>query len=111
MYGPPNGIGPAQAQFMLSEGVDRRAFVASLMHAAEHGAVDLQRGGDNQSWTIKDKAGPQGWAGLDPVTTSVAGLLSGPGSQFVAHRKDVAAGQVLQSQVSAFTSGTKSWAS
>ncbi|MET0526527.1 MAG: DUF2207 domain-containing protein, partial [Nocardioides sp.] len=51
MYGPPDGIGPAQAQFLLAEGVDQRAFVASLMHAAEHGAVDLQRGQD-QSWTI-----------------------------------------------------------
>ena len=88
MYGPPEGIGPAQAQFILKEGVDRRAYVASLMHAAEHGAVDLRRGQD-ESWTIADKAGPQGWAGLDPVTISVAGILSGPGSQFVARKKDV----------------------
>jgi len=79
------------------------------MHAAEHGAIDLQRGGD-QSWTITDKAGPQGWAGLDPITTSVAGLLSGPGTHFTARPKDVGAGQALQSQVTSFTSGTKTWA-
>ncbi|MEZ0579645.1 DUF2207 domain-containing protein [Nocardioides sp. MH1] len=108
MYGPPEGIGPAQAQFILNESVDRRAFVASLMHAAEHGAIDLQRG--ENSWTISDKAGPQGWAGLDPVTTSVAGLLSGPGSHFVASRKDVGAGKLLQSQLSRFTTDTKTWA-
>jgi uncharacterized membrane protein YgcG len=109
MYAPPEGIGPAQAQFMLEESVDQRSFVASLMHAAEHGAIDLQRAED-KSWTITDKTGPQGWAGLDPMTTSVAGLLSGPGSHFVARPKDVGAGQRLQTQVASFTAGVKTWA-
>ncbi|KAA1421384.1 DUF2207 domain-containing protein [Nocardioides humilatus] len=108
MYAPPEGVGPAQAQFILKESVDRRAFVASLMQAAEHGAVDLQR--SDIGWTISDKAGPQGWAGLDPITTSIAGLLSGPGSHFFAGKKDVHAGQVLQTQLSSFTAETKTWA-
>ncbi len=108
MYGPPQGIGPAQASFILDETIDRRGYVASLLHAAEHGAVDLRRDGDN--WTITDKAGPQGWAGLDPVTTSIAGILSGPGSSFVASKKDVTGGQRLQSEVSSFTTETRNWA-
>ena len=44
MYGPPDGIGPAQGKYVLTESIDKEAYVATLMHAAQHGAVDLQRG-------------------------------------------------------------------
>jgi hypothetical protein len=108
MYAPPEGIGPAQAQYILTEGIDREAYVATLMHAAQHGAVDLQKGGD--SWTITDKAGPDGWRGLDPVTSSVAHLLSGPGTSFTAGKKDVAAGERLKDEIETFQATTKSWA-
>ncbi|MDQ4052506.1 MAG: DUF2207 domain-containing protein, partial [Actinomycetota bacterium] len=67
MYVPPEGVGPAQAKYILTESIDKEAYVASLMHAAQHGAVDLQRGRD--SWTITDKGGPEGWRGLDEVTS------------------------------------------
>ena len=65
------------------------------MHAAEKGAIDLTRG-QNDAWTITDKNGPAGWAGLDPVTTDVAHILGGPGSSFTAQKKDVAAGLAAQ---------------
>ena len=69
MYGPPDGIGPAQGAYILTEKTDKQAFVASIMQAAEKGAVDLDRPGEE--WAITDKAGrpagpgstrsPSGW--------------------------------------------------
>ena len=107
-YTPPDGIGPAQASYILTEAHDRKQYVATLLHAAEHGAISLTPGQD--SWTITDKAGPQGWAGLDPLTTSVAGLLSGPGTSFTAGKKDVSAGLKLKTAISTFDSAVARWA-
>jgi hypothetical protein len=108
LYEPPAGIGPAQAKYIYSETVDRSTYVATLMHAAEKGAVDLTRNGD--SWTITDKAGPQGWAGLDPVTTDSAHILGGPGSSFTASKKDVSAGLRLKDEIARFDSSVETWA-
>ncbi len=109
LYGPPDGIGPAQAKYIYSETVDRSTYVATLMYAAERGAVDLTRGPDD-SWTITDKAGPQGWAGLDAVTTDSAHILGGPGSSFTASKKDVSAGLRLKNELSRFDSSVETWA-
>jgi len=108
MYAPPEGIGPAQAKYILTESIDKQAYVATLMHAAEHGAVDLQKG--NDSWTIRDKAGPEGWRGLDEVSSSVAHLLSGPGTAFTASKTSVSAGQRLKQEIDLFESKVKRWA-
>lgn len=107
-YAPPDGIGPAQASYILTEAHDRKQYVATLLHAAEHGAITLTPGED--AWTITDKGGPQGWAGLDPVSTSVAGLLSGPGTSFTAGRKDVSAGLKLKTAIASFDAAVTQWA-
>ena len=108
MYGPPEGVGPAQAKYLLTESIEKEAYVATLMHAAQHGAVDLQKGQD--SWVITDKGGPDGWRGLDEVTSGIAHLLSGPGTSFVAGKKDVQAGERLKTEVADFETSTKTWA-
>jgi hypothetical protein len=108
LFAPPDGIGPAQAKYILSESVDRSTYVATLMYAAEKGAVDLTRGAGD-SWTITDKAGPQGWAGLDPVTTDTAHILGGPGSSFTASKSDVSAGQRLKTELDRFEDSVKTW--
>jgi len=108
LYEPPAGIGPAQAKYIYSEDVDRTTYVASLMYAADKGAVDLTRGA-NDSWTIRDKAGPQGWAGLDPVTTDLAHILGGPGASFTASKKDVSAGLRLKEELARFESSVEVW--
>ncbi len=108
MYAPPEGIGPAQAKYLLTEDIDRETYVATLMHAAEQGAVDLAKEGD--AWVITDKGGARGWAGLDPVTTGVAHLLGGPGTSFRAAPKDVAAGKRLKTEIASFEESTKTWA-
>jgi hypothetical protein len=109
MYAPPDGIGPAQAAYLVTEQVDDEQYVATLMYAAEKGAIDLDRG--DSAWTITDKQGAAGWAGLDPVTSGVAHLLGGPGTSFVASPTDVEAGKRLKTEMSTFESTTASWAS
>jgi uncharacterized membrane protein YgcG len=106
-YAPPRDVGPAEAAYVTTEKVDQRAFVASMLWAAQQGAVELHRDGD--TWTITDKAGPAGWATLDRATTAVAPLLGGAGGQFTASRGDTASGLVLQSRISAFQKETRDW--
>ena len=93
MYAPPDGIGPAQAAYILDR-AHRQAssYVASIMEAAEKGALDA-RPPDDEAWTVTDTQGPQGWAGLDPVTQRVARLTGGPQQSFTASPKSVGAGQ------------------
>ena len=109
LYAPPEGIGPAQAAYLVTEDVDDEQFVATLLHAAERGALDLDR--QDRTWTITDKAGAAGWAGLDPVTSRVAHLLSGPGTSFTADPEDVAAGKRLKDELEGFEEATRDWAS
>ncbi|MGL5858358.1 MAG: DUF2207 domain-containing protein [Angustibacter sp.] len=107
-YAPPDGIGPAQAAYLLTERTDRNAFVASVMHAAERGAVTLERSASG--WTITDRVGESGWAGLDEVTGRVAGLLAGPGTAFVVDRDDPQTGKVLASRIESAQDTTRVWA-
>ena len=106
-YAPPDGVGPAEAVYVVTETVDNQAFVASLLWAAQQGAIDLKRDGD--TWTITDKAGEAGWAKVDPVTAAVAPLLGGPGGTFQATRGDVTSGKALKSRIAQFESETRTW--
>jgi len=107
-YAPPEGLGPAQAVYLFTERVPREAYVASVLEAAAAGAVTLdQQGG---FWEIKDTKGEEGWAGLDEITQRIARLPGGQGQTFTAGRKDVAAGQLLKSELSSFSSRTATWA-
>ena len=107
-YGPPDGLGPAQGTYILTERTEKKAFVASIMEAAAKGAVTLDRPSD-KSWTVTDTQGPQGWAGLDSVTQRVARLTGGPGLAFTASEKDVDAGQKLKTELAGFESATRAW--
>ncbi|MXG90400.1 DUF2207 family protein [Nocardioides flavescens] len=106
-YAPPPGIGPAQAVYVMDEDVDRTTWVATMMYAAERGAITLTRDGDD--WTITDKAGPEGWSGLDSETRGLASLLSGPGTSFTAQRKSVTAGERLGEEVKRFEKSVEEW--
>lgn len=108
MYAPPEGIGPAQAAYLVTEQVDEQQYVASLLHAAERDAITLDRQG--AEWTITDKAGAAGWTGLDPVTSGIAHLLSGPGTSFTATPGSVEGGQRLKAEIASFEESTKDWA-
>jgi hypothetical protein len=106
-YAPPPDVGPAEAAYVMTETVQQRDFVASMLWAAQEGAIDLKRDGD--AWTITDKGGPEAWAKLDRATTAVAPLLGGAGGSFTASRKDVASGRILQARIAGFEKETKDW--
>ena len=107
-YGPPDGIGPAQGAYIMTERTGKKDFVASIMEAAAKGSLSLDRSGD--SWTVTDTQGPQGWAGLDSVTQRVARLTGGPGLAFTASPGSVSSGEKLKSELAGFESATRSWA-
>ena len=58
-YVPPPGIGPAQGAYIFTEHISRTSYVASIMEAAEKGAVDLTRDG-----FCLDPGGQEGRGGL-----------------------------------------------
>jgi len=107
-YGPPDGVGPAQGAYIMTERTGKKDFVASIMEAAAKGSLSLDRSGD--SWTVTDTQGPQGWAGLDSVTQRVARLTGGPGLAFTASPGSVSSGEKLKSELAGFESATRSWA-
>ena len=78
-------------------------------HARRRKGGDRPHPRQNDSWTITDKAGPAGWAGLDPVTTDIAHILGGPGPSFTAQKKDVSAGLRLKEEVERFDSSVETW--
>jgi hypothetical protein len=110
MYAPPDGVGPAEAAYILTEKVDDKAFVATLMYAAEKGAVELNQ--DGKAWTITGAGDGSGWSKVDGVT-QLAGQSLGvvtPGSSFTASPKSVSAGQELKKVIASFKGNTKAWA-
>ncbi|MGK2875414.1 MAG: DUF2207 domain-containing protein, partial [Nocardioides sp.] len=107
-YAPPDGMGPAQAAFVLNETVGTREYVATLMSAAATGAISLQRFGD--AWQVTN-LDPAKVAELDEVSRGVVGaLVPVPGSTFVARHRGVESGKTLKASMDSFTSSTKRWA-
>lgn len=104
-YAPPEGIGPAQAAYILHETTPQRAYVASLLYAADKGLVSMESP-EKHSWTVTSKDAAA--EGLDDVTRSTVHSLVGSGS-FTASRKDVAAGLQLKQQLESFRSRVRTW--
>jgi len=74
MYAPPTGIGPAQAVYVLDEKVGRDQFIATVLHAAQKGAISL--GIDSKDlWRLQTE-NPRAWDDLDPVTKGVGTTLN-----------------------------------
>lgn len=110
LYAPPEGIGPAQAAYLLTEKVENKAFVATMMYAAEQGAVTMNQNGAD--WTLTGTDKTDTWAKLDAVTAQSGqslGVVS-PGASFTASSKDVEAGKQLKTALSSFESDTEGWA-
>ncbi len=107
-YAPPEGIGPAQASYILNETNRDDAYVATLMHAAQHGAIDLQRNDDG--WTITERDDPEAWASVDPVTRGIFHLLGDRGASFTAAKEDEISGEQLKAEIDRFEGDTANWA-
>lgn len=109
MYAPPDGIGPAQAAYILTEDLDRKAFVATMMYAGEKGAVQLDQSGDQ--WTVAGAGDGSAWTGVDDVTRLAGQALgvAGSGTSFTASPRSASAGETLKSALSGFESDVKVW--
>ncbi|MFL6173312.1 MAG: DUF2207 domain-containing protein [Marmoricola sp.] len=110
MYAPPDGIGPAQAAYLLTEKVERKTFVATMMYAAEKGAVKLDQ--RDRSWSLIGTDDVDAWNKVDSVTQLVGSQLDvvGSGQSFEASSKSVSAGLKLKSTLSSFEANTEAWA-
>lgn len=73
MYAPPTGIGPAQAVYVMDEKVGRDQFIATVLHAAQHGAISLHLGSADR-WRMNTED-PRAWDDLDVVTKAVGSTL------------------------------------
>lgn len=106
LYVPPAGLGPAQAVYVMDERVPREAFVGSLLHAAERGAIRMEQ--NDKSWTITRTG--RG-ADLDPVTQDLLQRLVGTevGAHVTIARKNVTDGQFIKSVISSFEKEVKAW--
>ncbi len=105
-YAPPEGIGPAQAGFVLRERSTRDHYVGNLMHAAQQGLTTLEV--TDRGWTV---TGLDGVTATDPVTAAQAHSLGvTPGQAFTALPDSVTAGRTLSSSVSATGTAVKEWA-
>lgn len=109
-YAPPDGVGPAQAAYILTERVEDKAFVATMMYAAEKGAVQLDQAG--QTWTISGQGDPTAWDHIDEVTRDAGQSLGvvTPNASFTASPKSVSAGEKLKETLGEFKSDTRGWA-
>jgi len=104
LYAPPDGIGPAQAAYLLTERVDdRQQFVASIMYAAERGVLSLER--DGETWTLTETG--QSWDGLDTTTQRLRGLTRGDGS-FTASPTE--SGSTLGAEINQMALDVPAWA-
>ncbi len=110
LYSPPEGIGPAQATYIVTEAVHNKAFIGTLMYAAEQGAIELQL--SEQGWTVTGAADVTTWTKIDGVTQQTLQSLgiNAPGASFTASPTSVSAGEQLKGALSAFSSNTKGWA-
>lgn len=110
MYAPPEGIGPAQAAYILTEKVDNQAFVATMMYAAEQGAVGLDQ--KDKTWTVTGRDAGEVWKKVDEVTEQAGRSLGvvGAGQSFSASPSSVSAGKKLKTSLAEFESNTEGWA-
>ena len=107
-YGPPPGMGPAQAAYLLTEGVPRQATVASLLHMSEEGLATLERNGG--TWTLTNTGDQKQWDKSDEVTRGVASRLMGTERRFTADPKDTQGGKTLKVTISNLKVDLHHWA-
>lgn len=108
MYAPPDGIGPAQAEFLISESVGRTQYVATLLYLAQQGVITMRRN-DAGEWSLG--GGPTGDGTVDPVSRkAIAGLPLRDGKAMRIDKGKIKAGQQLRSAETDFTAAPRTWA-
>lgn len=73
MYAPPEGIGPAQAAFLVSESVGRPQYVATLLYLASKKVITVDFNED-KTWSIG--SGPQPASSVDEASRAAISDLN-----------------------------------
>jgi len=108
MYAPPDGIGPAQAAFIVDESVARKQFVATLLYLAQRGVITLHRD-DHGSWSIGDGTKPTG--DVDLVSrAAISGLPLKDGKPLKLGTDKVSVGKRVQAAEKEFLAAPRRWA-
>jgi hypothetical protein len=106
MYAPPDGIGPAQGAYLLTERITDDMYAATMLELGQKGLAQIDRTGGG--WKIEGTAGD--WGTVDTVTQqSAAALGIREGSSFEARSGDVSGGKMIQTARSGFDGAVKSW--
>ncbi len=112
MYAPPDGIGPAQGAYLMTERVDDDAYAATMLELGEKGVATIEHTGEARdgSWRITGQSGD--WDTLDAVTRRTAKDLGvSEGHTFTTKPAEVADGQDMQRARNRFETEVKTWAS
>jgi len=110
LYVPPDGLGPVQTAYIVTEKVGDHALVATLLHMAERRLVHLDRARSTR-WTITGLAAPDQWAAADPVTREVGDALAvtTAGAKFSVTGSETAGGKLSDAK-DRLASSCRSWA-
>lgn len=104
-YAPPEGIGPAQAAYVVDERLSAVTFVATLMHAAERGHLTLSKHGDG--WKATGARGAPALDSLDPITAAVVASIARSPLDVQRSRKS---GKRMRAMLEAFERSVRDWA-
>jgi uncharacterized membrane protein YgcG len=108
MYAPPDGIGPAQAEYIVSESASRTQFVATLLYLAERQVISLHRD-DHGLWSIGDGPGPAG--DVDEVSrAAISRLPLKDGKPLKLGTDKVSVGKRVQAAEAEFLAAPRRWA-
>jgi hypothetical protein len=108
MYAPPEGIGPAQAEYVVSESVSRKQFVGTLLYLAQQKVISLHRD-DHGLWSIGDGAEPSN--AVDEVSrAAISHLPLKDGKPLKLDTDKISVGKKVQSAESEFLAAPRRWA-
>ncbi|MFN8106615.1 MAG: DUF2207 domain-containing protein [Nocardioidaceae bacterium] len=108
-YAPPEGISPGQAAYLLEEVLPTRAFIGSLLYAAERGAITMTQ--DGEKLVISTVGDGSAWDQLDIPTQGIAAMLSlkKEGATFTLDPKSAVASGKMQDAIRAFRGRVENW--
>lgn len=107
MYAPPDGMGPAQGAYLLTERVKDEMYAATLLQMGDRGMATIER--TPSGWSLLGENGDG--RPVDTVTASTADQLGvRPGQRFDADRDAVEVGKQMQIARTSFDSDVKAWA-
>ena len=107
MYAPPDGMGPAQGAYLLTERINDEMYAATLLQMGDRGMATIER--TPSGWSLLGANGDG--RPVDEVTASSADQLGvRPGQRFDADRDAVEVGKQMQVARKSFDSDVKAWA-